>query len=584
MTESLSSRPPNPVPARDHLDQIRHITSLLSKTALSTRLYDRNNQVYRRFWDDLRASLTAFLTAHDTLRLDVGTDQLRVDGETVYTPRDEDDLFTYRLYKDGLREIEFNRGLSDDELNRFLEIITTDFDRAEYLEQDLVSLIWESDFKHIRILSVDAFVEEMTEDDDYFTEVNAVFEDLEANELANALQKTLELHVLRLDTEERAEYRDVSGGMASFEECGALNAHRIYEISPAAQTALRQEVSALETGDEAAYERARWILFEIFRQCKDEDWPDIEEGMTKVIHASMRDGELERALQLLLPIHILSCPEQSRAFNNHERVRGFIRQLGSRTSLHLLTPHLRSKDWIEANRSALFSFVSLLPAECIPELIAWLDELESIPTYRPVLDGLILIAENDWTPFTALLRSRRAPLVAETIQSLGRLADPQAYEVILSAAGHESPRVRLELLTALQGNQSPRAREHIARSVDDTDPEIRLTALRLAAVNRNRQAAERIEAIMQERRFTRLPFRELKALTMALAYIRGDEAQSVLLTLFEDDRHPDVQRATAHALGVLGGPDNRRVLESAARNASSPLARECAQVLRSMNR
>ena len=56
------------------------------------------------------------------------------------------------FFRDGIRELQFRDGLTQQELEEFLKIITLDFER-EAVDDDIVTLLWEKGLSGHKICS-----------------------------------------------------------------------------------------------------------------------------------------------------------------------------------------------------------------------------------------------------------------------------------------------------------------------------------------------------------------------------------------------------------------------------------------------
>jgi hypothetical protein len=90
----------------------------------------------------------------DSFSLQVGEYQLFFRGKVVYDSQDVKESLAFAFYKDGIREIRFFQGLAFKEIVDFLNIVRKS-DSVNRLEDDLVTLLWERDFSHIAITTVD---------------------------------------------------------------------------------------------------------------------------------------------------------------------------------------------------------------------------------------------------------------------------------------------------------------------------------------------------------------------------------------------------------------------------------------------
>lgn len=560
----------------------RDLVRIFAKTAKATRLYARNNEVYQRFWNELVARMDAYLDLHATLSLQISTHDVRVGAEVVFQPKEQDDNFAFRLYKDGLRQIDFLKGLPHAELQHFLEIITADFDRGDFQDKDVVSLIWECEFRHIFTLSVDSFVQEtqaenQEEDEEPAEQEPQAFSDAEADQLFEILQQSTEVNLLKLDVEEKREYRVVSAGTASFSERNAVHGGQIFQIDPNLELRLKAEVEVLGL-EETPTEVIAEIIFELFRQETPEEYPQLISIMLGVIDSLIAEADLETLNQLLFPLRLLSIPDYARAFLNHGLVQELFSHLGVASRVEpLLLPIQEGR--LRGGIPALFGFLSLQLPEHIPGLLKWLDRITDDGARRAGVDALITVAGEDLEPFYSAVRTGNPKLVADLIFAMGKLGSLQSLEVILGAFSHSEARVREETLVALRNFESPRARETIFLALSDPAESVRLAALRYMTVHRDRQTARFLMEQMQGRGFKARSFVEMRAMCMALAHIQGMESLGTLSGLLKQKRMGELQRAAAHGLALLGGQDVRRLFEQAIRESTGPVADECRMLL-----
>ncbi len=135
-------------------DSARILVQVLVKTLKSLLLYPKNNPIPKEFKRKLHQSFCDFLDSNDELRLEVRHSQMLCQGKMVYEDNDREEGMAYALYKDGVRELIFVKGVDQEELSQFLETIELSL-KSPDLEDDLVTLLWEKDFDHIKYLVVD---------------------------------------------------------------------------------------------------------------------------------------------------------------------------------------------------------------------------------------------------------------------------------------------------------------------------------------------------------------------------------------------------------------------------------------------
>jgi hypothetical protein len=80
------------------------------------------------------------------------------DGKPIYESTETRESLAFLLYKDGVREIRFLRGLEDQEILDLLDVLRRG-EQASRLEDDIVTLLWQKEFAHISYYATDEFME-----------------------------------------------------------------------------------------------------------------------------------------------------------------------------------------------------------------------------------------------------------------------------------------------------------------------------------------------------------------------------------------------------------------------------------------
>jgi hypothetical protein len=130
----------------------------LARAARSFLLYDPGNEAIRHFLEALRASSDAYIQAWGELALTIRPWELVNDGEVVYLDRDRERSIAFKLYRDGVRKLTLDDGISWHELLKLLEVLSIRYTGIRQAEDDMVVLLWKAGFQHIQIEAVEGFV------------------------------------------------------------------------------------------------------------------------------------------------------------------------------------------------------------------------------------------------------------------------------------------------------------------------------------------------------------------------------------------------------------------------------------------
>lgn len=129
----------------------------LVKAGRSVILYDASNEAVRDFLVEVRQRMEAFLAGHGDLALQVRPYEILYGDEVVYLERDRERSLALRLYRDGVRRLTFRRGLSWEELSRFISVLGVTFKGIRHQEEDLVTLLWKADLTNVTVEAVAGF-------------------------------------------------------------------------------------------------------------------------------------------------------------------------------------------------------------------------------------------------------------------------------------------------------------------------------------------------------------------------------------------------------------------------------------------
>jgi hypothetical protein len=123
----------------------------------TSRLYKPDHPIRRESIEEIQSRFRSFFEKYSYLRLDVTQSELKLEGRVLMKCEPREPEAPFRLYKDGIREIRFHRGLERDELFSFMSLLEMDARDLAEIELDLVSLLWSKDFKTIDYVTIDEF-------------------------------------------------------------------------------------------------------------------------------------------------------------------------------------------------------------------------------------------------------------------------------------------------------------------------------------------------------------------------------------------------------------------------------------------
>jgi hypothetical protein len=146
------------------VQRLRELMRMLVRGLKAKKMYPANNPVLSRILNEMQDGVLGTIEDIGDLRLTVQQADLLYNGNSIYNNPSKRDSLAYRFHRDGITEIEFTDGVTPPEINAFLDVLARATE-PRGAEEDLVTMLWEQEFSHIRYayLAIDDLQENMLE-------------------------------------------------------------------------------------------------------------------------------------------------------------------------------------------------------------------------------------------------------------------------------------------------------------------------------------------------------------------------------------------------------------------------------------
>jgi HEAT repeat protein len=485
----------------------------------------------------------------------IGEYDLSFKAKILYENKDLQKSLAFRLYKDGLRELRFMKGLEEGEVQALIDILKR-VDRINQLEDDLITLMWEADFVHISYLATDEFLDEMP-----------VVIPENVAEFKKHLRFEPVAHKVELDFGESGEQdgfalqkilAEKNGGPPSFVAWKSL-----YFLTPDELERLRKEIE-VETAPTAVFNIIE-ILFEIMALEKAPDpYQDAVAVLNKLLDALLTLGEFRKASDLLTRLNILLNTFQLEDWQI-KTIQKLIAAAGEPQRIERIGKILEKEKGVHLEEVS--NYLILLRPNSIPPLIQVLGELSNSKSRRMLCDAICEIGKNSVEIISSFINDSRWYLVRNIVYILARIGKEQALPSIQRAFNHAESRVRREAVQALGSIGGSKALGLLVKAVADEDVRIRsMAALNLAKVGKDASLPHLLE-IVQSKEFPKREKAEIKAFFEAIGMIGSNEAIRPLQKLLEQrgwfgKKNSEIQIGAANALELIGTPEAKSILKS----------------------
>ena len=569
-----------PVPEGSETDEelilARDLTSAFIKAIKAFRFYPPDNPTLKGFRDQLLKKFQFFLNKYQTFVLQVGEYDLSFKSRILYENKDVKTSLAFSLYKDGLREIRFMKGIEEWEVQGVIDILKHS-ETINTLEDDIVTLMWEKDFMHISYLATDEFLEEtpviIPDNVDQFRR-NLVFKPLAHH---------VEVELAEEGSEEGIDLDEVLSKVIE-EPLSFVSDRSVYFLSADEVEGLRKEVES--EVDPVFIFNITDTLFEILALEKEtEPFQDAVKILIKVLDAFLTLGEFTKASELLKRVYIILKTYDLEDWQV-EGIGKIIVEAGEEVRIERIGKVLEREEVLLEHVSA---YLSLLQKNAIKPLIKLLGELKNSKVRRVFCDALSEIGKNHIELFTPFIEDRRWYLVRNIVYILGRIGKEQAFPYVQKAFNHEENRVRREAVQALGLIGGPKAIGLLVRALTDNDVRIRcMAAINLGKVGKKTGLIPLLEVVQTKDFYKREPV-EIKAFFNAIGMVGSNEAVPVLQQLLERKswfgrgKSDEIHIGAANTLAVIGTPEARAILEEGKNSKDESIREACTQALKSQS-
>jgi hypothetical protein len=342
----------------------RDLTSAFIKAIKAFRFYPPDNPTLKGFREQLLKKFQFFLNKYQSFVIQVGEYDLSFKGKILYENRDVKTSLAFSLYKDGLREIRFIKGLEEWEVQGIIDILKFS-ETINELEDDIVTLMWEKDFMHISYLATDEFLEEtpvvIPDNVDQFRK-NLVFKPLAHH---------VEVEVTEEGSGEGVDLDEILSKVIE-EPLPFVSDRSVYFLTSDEVEGLRKDVES--EIDPIFVFNIMDILFEILALEKErEPYQDAVNILIKVLDAFLTLGEFTKATDLLKRVYIILKTYDLQDWQI-EAIQRIIAEAGEEVRIGRIGKVLERE---ESRLGDVNAYLSLLQKNSIKPLIKLLGELKN---------------------------------------------------------------------------------------------------------------------------------------------------------------------------------------------------------------
>lgn len=572
-SDTVQPSPSGPLPTSDPTDpqvieSVREVMRVLTKAVKASKMYLPEHDVSRRFRDEFASRLFRHLEEHGSLALTVKGYEFLVGTTSVYDEPARFENLAFRCFADGLRELAFHPGLTREEIDGVLAVLTAE---SRPLDSDIVTRLWELALPHVTY--------DVAEAQDGADGPEPVLSSLPPSRAAAA------------DTDQPLAAADAAPLPPELEAIRDLQNQPEGEMCTLTDeeiATLRQQVVQDATQDYV--EQLIDILVSILALDDDEQsFLEVLQVLDDIVATCVKQGRFHRAKAIVTRLLALRDDQDKLSERSRELIRVVWTQLGSRERVAVLEEALNQQGpW---DRDALAAYLGVLPASAVDALITLLERTQTATGRRIVCDALARFGSDGVEAILARLPAAPWYVARNLIYVLGSVKDGRAVPALEAAMRHPEVRIRKEALKAFDALGAERVGHLLPKWLGDPDEGVRLHVLKVARRCAPSALLPIAAEVIADRAFGRRSEAEQREWFEALAEAGAEAVLPFIARWLTPERawpwiwvsrHDPRARHAVAAARRIGTPAAAALLRDAAARLRGPVSDDARRALREL--
>ncbi|THJ24503.1 MAG: hypothetical protein CAF45_004845 [Nitrospira sp. CG24E] len=584
---------PSKEPANPELASVKRVLALLDKTAKSRRTYGAANPVAQKFFQQLFEGLTAHLTTYVKLAFLIQRSELYFNGEVVYRSEQDssNESVAFKLYSDGIRELTFIEGLSEEDLTFLLDSLWDSLDSDED-DDDIVTRLWSKNLSTITIVTAEEIAKSSTTADIFSLATGGMMEAPEST-----LRDLLDREQTRINKGAGTGLEDgpgagtSDGGISAGEKAGGgvgRQASRFksgqvgYEVSDEEFAKLAKEIAS-----ESARDNTTYILDMLTAILASEKSPAILTKLLalwgQVLDSLTAQGKWTVLDSVLGLLQTTAEMRPDLGDDHKEQLASLLDSLGRPERIKMIEAYLNRT--LNATTDGLPTVLLSMAPTAVPALCALLANLEAPAHQAVVAEALETLAKDQPDYLLRGLADRRPRYVKNLLAILLKWNNPRFAESIEKLVRYPDSQVRKEVVRAIGIFRPNGNGAKLLAFLTDSEESIRFAALKLLTTGQYTAPYPLWAPLVSADTFMERSLGEKRAVFQAMRATSGDEAVPFFEGLITEwswtnrKKKDELAALAAEALGKLGTPAAFAVLALGQKKASAAVKQACATAL-----
>ena len=462
---------PKSLPAKELLDTRQVINTFLLAWK-NYGLYPADHTASITAFNKIVAAFDVFFTKHGDLRLTVEKDRLLCGADLIHEVSSDaqtEDIITL-LYRDGIKWIEFQEGLTLEEISSFFRIAYKYRLFAEETEGDIVTALMDEELEYIDFKAVDIFWQDLLLMD--FSKLPPPTPQPEEvvdkqEEIANKNETDQSQKPVGSDDED-INVRSIADPSINYAQLELSNAD--YEI-------VKQMVQEEERWD-ITEDLFEVLLIILKSQSEQEKFSEVLGFISEAVIETIELDKFDLLVKLFQSLHKLFAPETSTEQDwKSPLIDRFFQDLSKPEISQLISEKLLKLQTSEIGKlRAIDQALHYFSPEVIPFLVPVIMQRSSHEIQQMILEVIVQLSQRDIGPLEKIAERHGTEMGDKLLVILNRLQGDRVNKILFKMCDHSSNMVRRKAIEELI-DRDPQYAQKLFSLIDDPSKEIRTSIL-----------------------------------------------------------------------------------------------------------
>ena len=539
------------VEADPAVSAIENLMQVIMKGLRASQLYLPNNPVYQKAIENVRAAFDSVWEHCGELDLRVTESELIWEDTTILRQPEKNDSLAWVLFKDGIRTLSMSPGVEDEEIVRFLQTLGKARSLQSDADDDLLTLLWGQDFRLIRYDYL-----ELGEDEGPPLEKSD-----EPPAPPGAVQQAVR--------EELEEEEEGPAGIVSMDDFDST----LYFLDDTEIQYLNEELEREYQQDIRGN-----VLAMLFDLLELQTYSTVRAELISILETFipylLAVGDFRAVAYILRELQVVLQRAREVLPEQRDALQSFPDTLSEPEALGQLLQSL-DEAHVHPTEDDLGELFRELRPKALTTILEWLPKLSN-ERVQALLDASARrLCQAYPDQMVHALKGDDDAVLLGTVRIAGQLKLPPVVPGLGSLLQRGSVEVRHEVVEALAAIGTPGALKQLELAIGDEDRHVRINGVRHLARAGHHGAFERIEAAIDGKGLKNADLTERTVFFEAFGALAGEAGIAILKPMLvqkgfmKKKVDPQIRACAAMALGKIGTPAARAVLESTVKDKDS---------------